>query len=230
MYYRIIATGSKGNSVQINELLIDCGISFNRLKEHLYTVKWILITHSHTDHCNIATLKRIRKLFPKIQIYANVEVAQVLLGQGIEIESILNPGALSQIGPYQIMPFLCPHDVLCTGFSVSYEDVDREDVDFIYATDTTTLSHAPDKKYDYFFIEGNYCEQILAKALGDSLYVSGSFRHLSIQKMKLFFYTHRKTKEARLIQLHCSNRFGYLVFKQDAVYTSEASFPQLPES
>lgn len=31
--YNIIATGSKGNAVKIDDILIDCGVSFKKLKD-----------------------------------------------------------------------------------------------------------------------------------------------------------------------------------------------------
>ena len=46
--YKVISTGSKGNAVVVGDMLFDCGIPFSRLKEHLYDVKYLFITHRHT--------------------------------------------------------------------------------------------------------------------------------------------------------------------------------------
>ena len=61
MYFRTIASGSKGNSSIVlcgdTRLLIDDGISYLTLKRNLESMsldfsmfKGILITHSHSDH------------------------------------------------------------------------------------------------------------------------------------------------------------------------------------
>ena len=61
MHYEIISTGSKGNSVIINDIMVDCGVAFKRLKEYLYDIKYLLLTHIHSDHIKPTTLKRIKK-------------------------------------------------------------------------------------------------------------------------------------------------------------------------
>lgn len=51
MNYEVISTGSKGNALLIgNEILIDCGVSYRKLKEK--PIKLILLTHEHKDHFN----------------------------------------------------------------------------------------------------------------------------------------------------------------------------------
>lgn len=59
-----LASGSKGNAVLINDILIDCGISFKQIKQRLSLInkdikdiKHLLITHEHDDHVSgIGTL------------------------------------------------------------------------------------------------------------------------------------------------------------------------------
>lgn len=51
MNYEVISTGSKGNALLIgNEILIDCGVSYKRLKDK--HIRLILLTHEHKDHFN----------------------------------------------------------------------------------------------------------------------------------------------------------------------------------
>ena len=64
MHYKVIASGSKGNAVLINDVLVDIGIPFSTLKPYLYKVNYIIITHIHTDHLRMATYNQIKKLFP----------------------------------------------------------------------------------------------------------------------------------------------------------------------
>ena len=48
--YNIIATGSKGNAVVIDQkILIDCGVSFKALSKVYRALKLVLLTHIHRE-------------------------------------------------------------------------------------------------------------------------------------------------------------------------------------
>lgn len=201
MKYNVISTGSKGNCVVINDVMIDCGIPFQKMKQALYSVKYLLITHIHQDHLNIKTLEQIMAKFPRIKIIGNYEVHQLWM-----CNHIANAGYEIETDDYTFFPFECVHDVLCYGYTWNFEGNE-----IIYATDTSTLEYAPNKKYDYFFLESNHDEEKLEKARNQSKgsynpYMSGK-RHLSTQQAKIFYYTHRKSPYSPLIELHQSVRF-----------------------
>lgn len=202
MNYKVLATGSKGNAVRINDVMIDCGIPFNRMKNDLYECRYLLITHTHSDHINKSTLKAIKKQFPRIEIIGNFEVAQ-----SVGVSRICNPGYMVETNEYNFMPFQCVHDVECTGFVWQHKGNE-----IIYATDTNSLEFAPDCKYDYMFLESNYDKYKIEaiknprKTYGYDV-TDGAHRHLSTQRCKEFYYTHRKSKESPLIELHMSSRF-----------------------
>ena len=40
--YNVIASGSKGNAVRIENIMIDCGITFGRMEEDLYKVDTLI--------------------------------------------------------------------------------------------------------------------------------------------------------------------------------------------
>lgn len=49
MNYEIINSGSNGNAIIVEKiLLLDCGISYTRLKKKLKEVKIIFISHIHS--------------------------------------------------------------------------------------------------------------------------------------------------------------------------------------
>lgn len=202
MIYEIIASGSKGNCVIINDVMIDCGISFKKINEYLYNIRVLLLTHIHSDHIKESTLRQIKKLFPKIKIIGNYEVHQMF---GVDI--VCNNNFLVKYLNYEFMPFLCEHDVLTYGYTWEYQGLN-----VIYATDTSSMKHAPNKKYDYIFIESNHDEKKLEIARqattikGYDPYLSGK-RHLSTQQAKGFYYSHRRSKESLFIELHKSERF-----------------------
>jgi phosphoribosyl 1,2-cyclic phosphodiesterase len=201
MYYKIISSGSKGNAVIINDVLIDCGVPFNKIKDDLYEIKYLLITHIHSDHVRPATLKSIKTMFPKIQIIGNYEVHQTC-----SVDTIANAGFEVVTEDYVFNPFECVHDVLCYGFTWKFGELD-----IIYATDTSNLKNAPKGKYDYLFIESNHSEKKLELASnnvkgGYNPYLSGK-RHLSTEAAKNFYYLNRKSRESEFIELHRSERF-----------------------
>ena len=201
MEYKIISSGSKGNCVKINDVLVDCGVPYTKIKKELYDVKYLLLTHIHSDHIKPQTLLQIVESFPHIQIIGNHEVFQEY-----PICTIANAGFDVITDDYNFYPFEAVHDVLCYGFVWEYEEKN-----IIYCTDTGNLENAPNQVYDYFFLESNHDEKKLEAAIGTGKgrydpYLSGK-RHLSTQTCKAFYYTHRRTTEAELIELHKSNRF-----------------------
>ncbi|MBS4750993.1 MBL fold metallo-hydrolase [Carnobacteriaceae bacterium zg-ZUI78] len=198
--YEIIASGSKGNCVVIENIMIDCGVSFNRIKEQLYNVDYLLLTHIHSDHINVSTLKKIKKLFPNILMIGNYEVANY-----VDIDIIANSGYHVKNVPIDFLPFECVHDVLTYGYMWTMKKKR-----IIYATDTNNLNNVPnDEKFDYFFIESNYDEDKIKLAQAKKGYdpKMSAIRHLSTQKAKAFYYLRRKNKQSKLIELHKSERF-----------------------
>ena len=201
MNYKILSSGSKGNCIIINDIMVDCGLSFNKIKKDLYDIKYLIVTHIHGDHIKLNTISSIARLFPKITIIGNYEVNEMF-----NCNIISNAGFDIETEDYIFTPFECVHDVLTYGYTWTYKNND-----IIYATDTSNLDNAPKKKYDYFFLESNHDESKLEAIREEkhgayNPYLSGK-RHLSTQQAKNFFYTYRKSKESELIELHKSSRF-----------------------
>lgn len=49
MEYEILASGSSGNCVIINEIIaIDMGIPYRKLKDYYKTIRLVLLTHVHS--------------------------------------------------------------------------------------------------------------------------------------------------------------------------------------
>jgi len=202
MDYNIISTGSKGNCVIINKnIMVDCGVAFRSIKKYLYDVKYLLLTHTHSDHINRKTIQLIAEEFPKIIIIGNHEVHQVW-----NCSFIANAGFDIVTEDYTFTPFEALHDVLCYGFVF---EVDGQRV--IYCTDTGTMENAPKGVYDFFFIESNHDEQKLEQVRNQykgtyNPYLSGK-RHLSTQQAKGFYFMNRRSPDSVFIELHMSERF-----------------------
>lgn len=201
--YEIISTGSKGNCVIIEDTMIDIGVPQKKIKEHLYSIKTLLLTHIHSDHIKESTLKYIVTMFPHIEIFGNYEVAQYFGEYPIKV---VNADFSFESAGKVYIPFKLTHDVVTYGYTWTLEDKS-----IIYATDTSDLEHAPIMKYDYFFLENNYDVNKLLQLATTRKYgynvVMGAKRHLSTQDAKAFFYMNRRDKDAVLIPLHMSSRF-----------------------
>jgi ribonuclease BN (tRNA processing enzyme) len=199
--YKILSSGSHGNCVIINDVMVDCGIPYKKMRNDLYDIRYLIITHIHSDHMKLDTLLQIMRNFPRIQVIGNYEVHQAAM-----VNHIANAGHKIETEDYIFTPFECFHDVLTYGYTWEYEG-NR----IIYCTDTSSMDNAPDDQYDYFFLESNHDESKLEQARSQKKgrydpYMSGK-RHLSTQAAKTFFYMHRRSKDSEFIELHKSSRF-----------------------
>lgn len=201
--YKVIATGSTGNAVRIENIMIDCGISFKDMKEDLYKVDTLLITHSHGDHVKPATFNNIRKEFPRIKVYGNADVAYQF-----DVDIVIGTAKLTLPKKRIVIPFEGKHDVPVTGFIIQMKKLN-----ILYMTDTSEVNPPSGFPLDYVFLESNYDERKLQelgkqyRRRGYDPRISSVTRHLSTQKCKEFYYLNRRSKESELIELHQSNRF-----------------------
>ena len=182
--------------------MIDCGIPFAKMKEDLYKVDTLLLTHAHTDHIKPETLERIRKEFPRINIFGNADIAY-----RFDIDKVIGIKPFSLPRGRTIVPFELFHDVQTTGYIIQ-----TDGLNILYATDTAKIYNPIKEKIDYFFLESNYDEVKLKQTYrkySNRNYDAraGSLRHLSTQKCKEFYFVNRRSNESPLIELHQSSRF-----------------------
>lgn len=203
--YKVIASGSSGNAVRIENLMIDCGIPYKHLKDELYKCKYLFITHKHTDHLMIATYKKIRKEFPRVKVYANYDVANHLQQKGLTVDVITGIKDFQLSPDLNIETFEVPHNVYVQGFTMKYKDIN-----VIYVTDSAGTKTWRKGKYDYLFIESNHDDEKLSQACAgryaDRTY-KNSKRHTSTLESKAFYFMNRKSDKSKYIELHKSNRF-----------------------
>lgn len=200
--YKIIGSSSRGNAVRIEGIMFDCGMPFSEMKEELYKCHSLLITHTHSDHVNPNTLKKIMAEFPRIKIYGNPSVAYK-----VHVDEVIVTEPFTLKDGTVVTPFNAVHDVVTTGFMLKMKDTD-----ILYTTDTAKVIIPEKSRFDYFFIESNYDETKLreiAKKYSKGKYdpADSQYRHLSTQQAKGIYYSHRKGKESQFIELHKSSRF-----------------------
>lgn len=184
MNYNIIATGSDGNAVVINDyMLIDCGVSFKALTVVKKQLKIVLLTHIHSDHFNPATIRRLAMERPTLRFACCDWLLPVLIGCGVQKKNIdlLKVGKIYNYGAFKLSPIKLYHDVDNCGWRIF---IGSEKA--IYITDTTTVQGITAKDYDLYLVEANYSEpeiqeRIKAKeVLGQYIYEYRVLRtHLS---------------------------------------------------
>lgn len=155
MNYKIIASGSKGNAVVVEDkILIDCGVSFKALKDYYQNIKIILLTHIHSDHFNKKTISKLAKERPTLRFGCCEWLVQDLINCGVDKRNIdLYESDYSY--PYsselEVGIFELNHDVPNCGYKIFINNFK-----YFYATDTCSLDNVEAKDYDMYFIEGNY--------------------------------------------------------------------------
>lgn len=168
----IIGTGSSGNCIVINnELVIDIGLSYSALKEVLDSpnIAAIFVTHRHIDHLQPSNINQLRINRPwliKYKLYTNANVLdKIRETKNLTNFNVGNPGKQiideqsqfeikTKNHTYSIQTFKLVHDVPNQGFVIKNELGES----LIYATDTETMEYAPNEKFDYILVEGNYDE------------------------------------------------------------------------
>lgn len=191
MNYNIISTGSHGNAVVLQDIiLIDCGVNFKALQEVYKALKIVLLTHIHTDHFNPTTIKMLARERPTLRFACCEWLVQPLVEIGVNKSNIdvLNAGKIYDYGVFRLSPFELCHNVPQCGYKVFFGDKRA-----IYATDTAHLDGLEAKDFDLYMIEANYQDEELQERInaktetGEYCYeLNVANRHLSKEQADAF--------------------------------------------
>lgn len=163
MNYNIISTGSQGNAIVLNEIiLIDCGVPFKDLKDVYKDLKIVLLTHIHGDHFNKTTIRKLAAERPTLRFACCSWLFRELMQCGVSIHNIdvLQIGKIYDYTAFQISPVQLYHDVYNAGWRV-FQHAEKA----IYMTDTFTLEGIKAKNYDLYLIEANYITEELEERI-----------------------------------------------------------------
>lgn len=209
MIFNIIATGSKGNAVIINDcILIDTGVPFKALEPYYKDLRLILLTHIHSDHFNPSTISRLHKERPTLRFACCKWMVKPLMDAGVSISNIdmLEPYTQYKYNICSIEPFELTHDVPNCGYKIHLENKS-----IFYATDTDNLRGIEAREYDLYMVEGNYCEEEIKQRMADKR-EQGIYcyewrvlkNHLSIQEAKKWIFKNAGVN-SEYILLHAHN-------------------------
>ena len=165
MKYNIIGSSSKGNCIIVeNMLILDCGVSYSKIREQLPKVKLIFISHVHKDHLNPITVQNIAYNFPKIKfLTGSTEVVQKLVKSKVPMKNIfyietINGSRWFDLGIISIKLEPLEHDA--ENYCLHFDIYGKKG---IYAVDTSKIDNIEAKNYDLYLIENNYQEEVLKR-------------------------------------------------------------------
>lgn len=166
MNYKILGSSSKGNCIIIeNILMLDVGLSYRKIKEHLKNVKIIFVSHIHKDHLLPSTIKKIAFDYPNIKfITGSREVVKVLFTNGIQKKNIymLKNGIKYDLGAILVKVEQLYHDT--PNYALKWQINGKKGV---YIVDTSSVDHIEAKNYDLILIESNYNKDILQEHINN---------------------------------------------------------------
>lgn len=160
MTYEIIASGSKGNAVVIDGvLLIDCGVPFKSLAPYAGQIRIVLLTHEHGDHFKEATVHRLAHDRPALRWACCEWLVQDAMQAGVSIRQIdvmdaddgISYNYMIGDAIYSIEPFRLSHNVPNCGYKIR-----KGSERLFYATDTGTLDGVEARDFDLYMIECNH--------------------------------------------------------------------------
>lgn len=162
----LISTGSKGNClIYEDEVMVDFGVSYKYLVGHLTDVKYILLTHCHSDHYRQATLKRLVKDLTNVVILCGLWFKPIL--ECLEMPSTVKiiycePNKWYKIGNVMFCGVPLFHDVLNFGWRIV---VNGQKI--FHATDTVKLDGISAIGYSLYAVEAHHITSIIDKTIED---------------------------------------------------------------
>ena len=209
MKFEILATGSKGNCVVLNDIIaIDMGIPFKTVKTYLKQLQLVLLTHEHQDHFKTSTIRTLAAERPTLRWccppWLATELSMSVLKQNIDIAHMDNE---LDYGIFKIKPFRLKHNVPNCGYFITFGSKHGKRTVF-YATDCNNLDGVDAKNCDLYLIEGNYTEKDIIERMrnkhetGDFAYERHVLKnHLSVEKAEQFIANNAGPK-SQYILLH----------------------------
>lgn len=161
--YNIISTGSQGNAVIINNIiLIDCGVPFKALTPFYRALRLVLLTHIHSDHFNRTTIRKLADDRPSLRFGCGKWLVEPLIKCGVNKANIdVFDEKMYQYGICNIIPVSLVHNVPNYGYKIHFAKGDK----MIYCTDTNNLNGIVARNYDLYLIEANYEDEIIQEKI-----------------------------------------------------------------
>lgn len=216
MNYNIISSSSAGNCIIVEDILmLDIGVSYNKIKKYLPKVKLIFISHSHQDHLLPSTIKKIIFNFPTIKfLTGSIDVVLKLNEIGVNYKNIyiLDYGKKWDLGLLKVKLEQLYHDT--PNYALKWQLNGKKG---IYVVDTEKIDHIEAKNYDLYLIENNYQEKLLQEHIDNCEDVN------MLKYLNRVPYTHLSSEQANTFLIENmgeNSRYEY-IHQSDYNYKEE---------
>lgn len=198
----VLSSGSSGNAVIYHGfILMDCGVPFSTLKPYIKDLKIVLLTHSHGDHFNISTIKRLAFERPTLRFGCGGWMVPLL--DGVKNVDVYDFGKWYDYGAFKVAIGKLYHDVPNCLYRL-----EKDGIKIFHATDSSTLAGITAKDYNLYAIEANYNEDTVYDVIqriesqGGYAHQRGSINsHLSEQQAQDFVFKNGN-KNSLFVRLH----------------------------
>lgn len=210
MNYNIISTGSQGNAVVVDDIiLIDCGVSFKALKDVYKKLQIVLLTHIHADHFKRSTIKRLAKERPALRFGCCEWLANELVETGVSWRNIdvFEIGKVYDYEAFKVSPAKLYHNVPNCGYRI-FANGEKG----IYATDTGHLQGITAKDYDLYMIEANYTDEDLQERINAKLEAGEYCYELNVANRHL---SHEQASEWLMDNMNEKSEYVFLHAHKD---------------
>ena len=174
---RVLASGSKGNAYTLDDILIDCGIQFDRIlkRNRFEKIRYCLLSHWHGDHS-----KAVNDVIKHgIKVYASAETfARLKLKSKANCYAI-RAGGVYELGDWIVYPYEAEH---CEG--ALYFVLEKGSEKILFSTDNAVI-HEDHAGLTEIYIEANYSEKLLdyniEKGVIDPARINAIKAHMSVE-------------------------------------------------
>lgn len=208
-------TSSTGNLFQIDNLLIDPGVTISKIKSaldyKLSKIEGCLISHSHGDHS-----KGVNDVMRAgVDCYMSADTAHEIMASGHRV-NIIEAGNQFNVGEYKIKPFKTPHDVMNFGYLIA-----KGEEKALFVTDTAYVPYRF-KGLTHIMLSIDFdIEQLKENVDLGFLHPSLAKRiirsHMSLQNALSFFRANDMSEVKEIHVLHLSKLNSDPEYFRDAV-------------
>ena len=207
MTFEILGTGSAGNAVILNNIvLVDCGLPWKRIRPYAPEFRLVLLTHVHQDHFSPAAVRALANERPALRWGCCEWMVVPLLEAGVDkrrIDVYEVGETASYSASLSVTPVYLVHNVPNCGYKLT---MNGERI--FYATDTGTLDGIQAPNFDWYFVEANHTKEDLEarikakKSAGEYAYEYEAKRnHLSQEQAENWLYQQMGPK-SKYVFLH----------------------------
>lgn len=172
-------------------------------KKNLFDkVKTVLITHSHGDHLNPDSVRRLAELCPNCTFAGNAASLETLQNAGVEVPyTVLTPFERYTFGDAVIVPMFANHYTGRYDEQALLYSIELEGKKLYYGTDTGWL---PAATWEYICTQ-RYDAMVFELTIGEASYDFRIFTHTGIDMLKIMLRTirHRDKKHYDTTNFGC---------------------------